>query len=271
MPTSKSSKVSKPSRITVACNSCRSRKQKCSGNNSNGWFPGPGGRTHKAHQARGPAKGYIEALEHRLRETEHVLLRLLAHMADEQLSIAVERDQSLSQRRYSTCQRSGKDDVQYWRRYPLHTARDLREWQQDCLAETGAPGPPMTSPSRRTEVSAQPEVEAEESSPVASESQQIDVHPVPHFEQVTGAHEVRPKSTQVTHGKGTNQWEAWKHGYDPSSELRESPTTGGFVYVPSSLESTQLQDTAPLHVGTPPGPSLWSEAPSVAFQRQFLW
>lgn len=233
--------------------------------NSNGWFPGPDGRIRKAHQARGPAKGYIEALEHRLRETEHVLLRLLAHMTDEQLSVAVEGDQ-LSQPRYSPCQRSGKNDAQYWRRYPLRTARDLREWEQDCLAETGVAGPLMISPSRCTEVSAQSEAEADENSPVASESQQTELQPTPHFGQVTGAHKVRLKSTQAIHGKDMNQ----SNGYDPFNELRESPTTRGYIYIPS-LESTQLQDTQPLQAGTPPGPSLWSEAPSVAFQRQFLW
>jgi hypothetical protein len=231
---------------------------------SNGWFPAPGGR-HDANQVRGPAKGYIEALEHRLRETEHVLLRLLAHMTDEQLSIAVERDQSLSQPRYSPFLRSGKNDVQYWRRYPLRTARDLREWQLACLAES------RLSPSRRTEVSAQSEAEADENSPVASESRQTELQPVPNFEQVTSTHEVGLKSNQMTHGKGINQWETWKNGHDPSNELREPPRAGSLIYIHSSLESTQLQDTQPLHAGTPPGPSLWSEAPSVAFQRQFLW
>ncbi|RHZ50639.1 hypothetical protein CDV55_101226 [Aspergillus turcosus] len=174
-------------------------------------------------------------------------------MTDEQLSVAVERDQ-LSQPRYSPCQRSGKNDAQYWRRYPLRTARDLRKWQLDCSAET------RVSPSRRTEVSAQSEAEADENSPLASEGQQTELQPVSRFEQVTSAQEVGLISTQVTHGKGMDQSVGWK-----------SPTTRGYIYMPSSFESTQLQDTATLHAGTPPGPSLWGEAPSVAFQRQFLW
>ncbi|GIJ84495.1 hypothetical protein Asppvi_003342 [Aspergillus pseudoviridinutans] len=297
MSTSKSSKGSKTSRITVACNSCRSRKQKvsassftdiilltglkCSGNrladcqdqyvlnasnpigsvtglsSSNGWFPDPQGRLYKSHQARGPAKGYIEALEHRLHETEHVILRLLAHMSDEQLVIAVEGDQS-------PFLRSGKNDVQYWRRYPLRTARDLREWQRGCSTETRA------SPSRRTEVSAQSEVEADENSPVPSERQRTE-QPVPAYERGTSAHEFGLKSTQVIRGKDMYQRAPWENGYDSSNELRKSPTARGSIYIPSPLESTRLEDTRSLPAGTPPGPSLWSEAPSVAFQQQFLW
>ncbi|RHZ59394.1 uncharacterized protein CDV56_103964 [Aspergillus thermomutatus] len=235
---------------------------------------------HKSHQARGPAKGYIEALEHRLHETEHVLLKLLAQMTDEQLSVAVERDQSLSQPRYPPFLRFGKNDAQYWRRYPLRTARELREWQQDCLnieklssAETGVDGPPRTSPSRRTEFSGQSEVEADENSSVAYESQQIEQLSVPNFEQVTSTPEVgvARESAPVIHGNGMNQWVARKNGYDSPNELKRSPTAMGFIYVPSSLERTQLEDTQPLHASTPPGPSLWSEAPSVTFQRQFLW
>ncbi|KAF7167716.1 hypothetical protein CNMCM5623_000955 [Aspergillus felis] len=213
---------------------------------------------YKSHQARGPAKGYIEALEQRLHETEYVLLRLLARMSDEQLAIAVERDQS-------PFLRSRKNDAQYWRRYPLRTARDLREWQRDCLAEN------RVSPLRRTEVSAQSEAEGDENSPVPSERQQTEQSPVPPYERATSAHEFGLKSTQVIHGKDMNQRVAWENGYDSPNELRKSPTARGSIYIPSSLESTRLEDTSPLHAGTPPGPSLWGEAPSVAFQRQFLW
>ena len=188
-------------------------------------------------------------------------MRLLAHMTDKQLSTALERDQS-------PFLRSAKNDAQYWRRYPLRTARDLRKWQQDCLAETRVADPTVTSPSRRTDVSAQPEVEPDENGP-APESQQTE-HPVPHFEQATSACELGLKSTQADHSKGINQLLAWKKGYDSFNELRKSPTASGSIYIPS-LERTRSEDTQPLHAGTPPGPSLWSEAPSVAFQRQFLW
>lgn len=218
----------------------------------------------KSHQGRGPAKGYIEALEHRLHETEQILLRLLAHMTDEQLSIALERNQS-------PFLRSGKNDAQYWRRYPLRTACDLRKWQQDCFAGTSVAGPPMFSSSRRTDASAQSEVEADEISPGAPESQQTEEQPVPHSEQDPSTRKEGQRSTQTIHGKNMNQHVAWENSYNPSNELRKSSTATGFMYRPSSLELIPFRDTQSLHAGTPRGPSLWSGAPSVAFQRQFLW
>ncbi|PKX89546.1 uncharacterized protein P174DRAFT_300697 [Aspergillus novofumigatus IBT 16806] len=218
---------------------------------------------YKSHQARGPAKGYIEALEHRLHETEQTLLRLLAHMNDEQLSTALERGQS-------PFLRSGKNDAQYWRRYPLRTARDLRKWQQDCSAETRVAGLAVTSPSRRTDAPARSEVDADENGP-ASERQQTELQPVPPYEQATSACELGLESTQAVHGKDMNQRVAWGNGYDSSNESRKPSTAMGYMYIPSSLESTRVEDTQSLHAGTPPGPSLWSEAPSIAFQRQFLW
>jgi hypothetical protein len=131
-------------------------------------------------------------------------------------------------------------------------------------------GPAVTSPSRRPEVSAQSEVEADENGP-ASERQQTEEQPVPHSEQDASAREAGLRSTQAIHGKGMNQRVAWEDGYDSSNEFRRSPTARGFIYIPSSLGRIQSEDMQPLHAGTPPGPSLWSEAPSVAFQRQFLW
>ncbi|KEY77852.1 transcription factor C6 [Aspergillus fumigatus] len=266
MSTSKSSRGSKPSRITVACNSCRSRKQKVSASAPicTQCFQSHRQCDWPEQLKRGPAKGYIEALEHRLHETEQILLRLLAHMTDEQLSIALERNQS-------PFLRSGKNDAQYWRRYPLRTACDLRKWQQDCFARTSVAGPPMFSSSRRTDASAQSEVEADEISPGAPESQQTEEQPVPPSEQDPSTRKEGQRSTQTIHGKNMNQHVAWENSYNPSNELRKSSTATGFMYRPSSLELIPFRDTQSLHAGTPPGPSLWSGAPSVAFQRQFLW
>ncbi|KAL2835308.1 hypothetical protein BJY01DRAFT_252774 [Aspergillus pseudoustus] len=94
------------SRITTACNSCRARKQKCSGN-------------------RGPAKGYIDALEHRLQETEGLLLGLLEQVSDSKLSSSIT---------HITVQpRPGKRGSEYWKRFPLRSVEDIRSWQEDAL------------------------------------------------------------------------------------------------------------------------------------------
>ncbi|OJJ47735.1 hypothetical protein ASPZODRAFT_1762393 [Penicilliopsis zonata CBS 506.65] len=132
----------KASRITTACNACRSRKQKCGGqrpvcaqcleyNRPCDW---------PEQLKRGPAKGYIEALEHRLHETESILLRVLSQVSDAQLSTVAspartnKRSRSKDGSVYNPFSRLGKRGVDYWKNFPLDTAASLRRWQHDCLS-----------------------------------------------------------------------------------------------------------------------------------------
>jgi hypothetical protein len=84
---------------------------------------------------RGPAKGYIEGLEHRLRETESLLLQLLP-VVDEDYLEAVTTDYEGSPSRSTTTPRrpmlNNKTGVEYWEQYPLDSLENIRRWQQDC-------------------------------------------------------------------------------------------------------------------------------------------
>lgn len=84
---------------------------------------------------RGPAKGYIEGLEHRLRETESLLLQLLPAVAEDYLE-AVTTDYEGSPSRSTTTPRrpilNNKTGVEYWEQYPLDSLDNVRRWQQDC-------------------------------------------------------------------------------------------------------------------------------------------
>jgi hypothetical protein len=84
---------------------------------------------------RGPAKGYIEGLEHRLRETESLLLQLLPVVAEDYLE-AVTTDHEGSPSRNTTTPRrpmlNNKTGVEYWEQYPLDSLENIRRWQQDC-------------------------------------------------------------------------------------------------------------------------------------------
>ncbi|KAL5339363.1 hypothetical protein BJX70DRAFT_158387 [Aspergillus crustosus] len=116
------------SRITTACNSCRNRKQKCSGNRPTCIQCLQHRRTcdWPEQLKRGPAKGYIEALEHRLQETENLLLGLLEQVSDSQLSEGIP---------HATAQlRSGKrgNELEFWKRFPLRSVEEVRSWQEDC-------------------------------------------------------------------------------------------------------------------------------------------
>ncbi|KAJ9604768.1 hypothetical protein H2200_010882 [Cladophialophora chaetospira] len=129
-----------PSRISGACNGCRTKKQKCSGD-------------------RGPAKGYIEGLEHRLHEAESLLLALLPLVSTEQLKCATDslfegpststnvpglktRD---SQSPGPLALRSSppvlnkKTGIDYWESFPLDTVHNIRKWQEDCAVHSSNP------------------------------------------------------------------------------------------------------------------------------------
>ncbi|KAJ5466408.1 hypothetical protein N7530_010195 [Penicillium desertorum] len=125
------SKEKRPARITIACNACRSRKQKCSGrkpvceqcldhNRPCNW---------PEQLRRGPEKGYAEALENRLQLTESILLHLLPHVSDEQLSDAIPRESSGT---YVPFPRLEKRGVENWSQFPLDTPQGIRRWQEAC-------------------------------------------------------------------------------------------------------------------------------------------
>ncbi|KAL4810793.1 hypothetical protein BDV18DRAFT_2409 [Aspergillus unguis] len=148
------------SRITTACNSCRTRKQKCSGNRPKCIQ----GLNHRRdcdwpeQLKRGPAKGYIDALERRLQETENILLGLLQQVTDDQVSNSIQD--------YPAAQ-PARPDTEYWKLFPLRSVQEVRAWQGDFqqkkqastststpnfdhaelvapTSETNVPGPPAT-------------------------------------------------------------------------------------------------------------------------------
>ncbi|KAJ5106452.1 hypothetical protein N7456_003127 [Penicillium angulare] len=105
------------SRITVACGSCRSKKQKPEGQYAD-----------NASKTIGPVNGlnnYAESL----------LLRLLPEISDAQLrSILPERTEGgLS---YAPLARLEKRGIEDWSQYPLDSFRNIRRWQQACLDQS---------------------------------------------------------------------------------------------------------------------------------------
>ncbi|KAJ9612662.1 hypothetical protein H2204_015036 [Knufia peltigerae] len=104
----------------------------------------------------GPAKGYIEGLEHRLHEAESLLLSLLPLVTTEQLNCATDslnatssathilnvqtRDsQSPGPRnvRSSPPVLNKKTGIEYWDSFPLDTVDNIRKWQDDCAIHSG--------------------------------------------------------------------------------------------------------------------------------------
>ncbi|KIW92794.1 uncharacterized protein Z519_06643 [Cladophialophora bantiana CBS 173.52] len=110
---------------------------------------------------RGPAKGYIEGLEHRLHEAESLLLALLPIISTEQLKCATDSLSSspsttnlnilgLKTRdspspgphplRSSPPVLNKKTGIEYWESFPLDTVENIRKWQEDCALHSGTNG-----------------------------------------------------------------------------------------------------------------------------------
>ena len=95
-------------------------------------------------RSRGPAKGYIEGLEHRLHEAETLLLQLLPLVSSDQLASAASAANSTTNNgvsrdspdhmnnRSSPPVLNKKTGIEYWENFPLDTVDNIRRWQQDC-------------------------------------------------------------------------------------------------------------------------------------------
>ncbi|KAK8195668.1 uncharacterized protein BKA78DRAFT_108491 [Phyllosticta capitalensis] len=130
-------------RSSAACDSCRSKKQKCGGE----WPTCARCRetgmecTWPPQLQRGPAKGYLEAIETRLDDVEHILLQVLPLVPAEQLTsitcpgrgggVVVEA----AQKRTTQEKRAALD---YWSTYPLNSPQALMVWCQDRQQRHGS-------------------------------------------------------------------------------------------------------------------------------------
>ncbi|KAI0596219.1 hypothetical protein F4775DRAFT_594460 [Biscogniauxia sp. FL1348] len=138
-------------RAATSCSRCRSRKQKCDEQN-------------------GPAKGYTEALEHRLAETENILLQLLSVADNEVISQAFSADRlpprplwasndapsvpSIASDSDSTLPGPNKAGLMaHWDRFPLDTADNIRRWAEKKTMKCAIGGPALDSLDSREQVS----------------------------------------------------------------------------------------------------------------------
>ncbi|KAB2574213.1 Quinic acid utilization activator [Lasiodiplodia theobromae] len=124
-------------RSSAACDSCRSKKQKCGGEwptcarcretgNECTWPP---------QLQRGPAKGYLEAIEARLDDVEHILLQVLPLVPSDQLlsSVTCLNDSAghlveSNQKRSTQEKRAALD---YWASFPLNSPHAVLAWYND--------------------------------------------------------------------------------------------------------------------------------------------
>lgn len=99
---------------------------------------------------RGLAKGYVEALEHRLAATEQILLNLMAVVGDDAVESAF-RGGSMLRDGASGATSAGhtgiasraevqkSDLLATWQQFPLETAEHVRKWAEHARRPAGGP------------------------------------------------------------------------------------------------------------------------------------
>jgi hypothetical protein len=189
---------------------------------------------------RGPAKGYVEALEHRLQVTESVLLRLLSRVSGPELSTIFPEDSLLSDGTdYAPLARLEKKGVKEWSQFPLDTAHNIRKWQRVCTGQ-GSDGSDGQA------------VEPECFSPVH--------HGV---KRSMENHEQEQSASPIAFGKTSGRHSLSGPGHRATFAERGSETPN---HSDRGASVSYGQDTHTIQAR-----SSWDGAPSISFQQQFLW
>ncbi|KAJ5157145.1 uncharacterized protein N7482_008245 [Penicillium canariense] len=218
---------------------------------------------------RGPAKGYIEALEHRLQVTENAFLKLLAQVSDSQLLDAFPDDASFKQdspHGYTPLARLEKQGIEHWPQFPLDTADNIRQWQHVCI------GPETSGSKRRV-------VDADRSA----------IHPAPQDSRKRKHAAFEETDRQVS---GTNGRVSGIPGSHCGLETLSSPIAFHRIQGHSLLHSETQIDLDPnrdesneatgadaaanasMHADGNAAEKItssWEGAPSLDFQQKFLW
>lgn len=190
---------------------------------------------------RGPARGYVESLEHRLQVTEGVLLRLLSRVSDPELSHIFPEDSLLSDTEtgYAPLARLGKKGVEEWSQFPLDSAQNIRNWQRVCTGQ-------------ESNGSGSPAVGSENSSTV---------HGGVKWNRLE-SHEQEHPSSPISFRQPPRQLLSGP-GHRSTSEAIGSEAQGHFDH---GVSGSSDQDVNAMQTR-----SSWDGAPSISFQQQFLW
>lgn len=197
---------------------------------------------------RGPAKGYVEALEQRLHETEDVLLKLVSQLDQAQLASMLSTQNSFATDENSqdkkkssrvTLLPSRKRGVEYWKSFPLRDAESIQRWQRDCYLNRS-----NVSPNRH------------------SEDDNIISQPI--------RPEISTGDVSVDFASVDNRQSLQSSRDDTFSTIERDQISAPVVG--NSLRNRPLRPRARKQDESNPSQlSSWKAAPSKEFQQQFLW
>ncbi|KAF2089531.1 hypothetical protein K490DRAFT_55125 [Saccharata proteae CBS 121410] len=135
---------SRQTRSSAACDECRSRKQKCGGE-----WPVCARCRESGNPCvwpqqlqRGPAKGYLEAIEARLDQVENLLSQVLPLVPQEHLTDALssrgDSPTSSADGKTKRTTQEKKAAQDYWAAFPLNSPEGVLSWHQDHQRRTAA-------------------------------------------------------------------------------------------------------------------------------------
>lgn len=197
-----------------------------------------------------------------------MLLKVLSQIPDAQLASTLARDQSNRGGGYSPFPRLGKRGAEYWRRFPLDTASNVRDWQQDCSSQK-RPDPIDWETDR-----VQPE--SCMSSPQHAPKQDSEQAPTGYDGRRESSLEIESRNPALEVSPGAMHP---THATSPPLHLQQDASISQQQLrgrKRSANEAASLSHHSPNqrptdHQNTSQEPSSWTGAPPVQFQEQFLW
>lgn len=198
-----------------------------------------------------------------------MLLKVLSQISDAQLASAL-GDQSNNgngSANYAPFSRLGKRGAEYWKKFPLDTARSVREWQNDCSRERSGSTDKQAVQSEPTPITTQhaPRQEAN-TNDVDTRNRyddflEFEARTTPSEASHTEMHTARAEASpplRLQQNSSTSQLRKRQR----SEETPVNQTH--LLNSPSQLPPTEARHTSQ-------EPSLWTGAPPIKFQKQFLW
>lgn len=218
----------------------------------------------------GPAKGYVEALEHRLRVTEGVLLKLLPHVSNAELATTFPDDkdrQGDAGAGYMPLARLEKKGVEEWSQYPLDTAANIRKWQRACTGQGNPESDDCGHEADQSSVNDPPERGIKRKRLRTSHQGQSLRGRLPSSEANTARDgpwhsALSSEASMQTPGEYFRLTELGYRAGLP--ETRVEPPSASNTGVNEAIRSPR--DLRSMQTGC-----IWDGAPSLSFQQQFLW
>lgn len=193
-------------------------------------------------------------------------MKVLSQISDYQLASTLSRDQSSSANGYAPFSRLGKKGTEYWKRFPLATAENVREWQHDCSREmygsTDKHGRIQSEPSTITEMSTHM---------TRHESTQGDVGAHGHYDDSLEfeSRMAPPEESHIVHTAASPPLNLQEN--TNTGQSRKSQRSAGISLNESCILNSPGQSLPVEAHHTSQEPSLWTGAPPIKFQKQFLW